>query len=120
MTPIAKFALAAALLLAVQPARAQLMGRLWETNVTLTRADLDMIQETLRQKIHGKPAGTTAAWSGTASGNSGSMTLLQVTERQGQRCERIEYRNQSPEKWRPSDRFVLTSCRQSDGSWKLS
>lgn len=120
MSPSLKFAVPIALLLAVQPARAQLLGRLWETNVTLTRADLDLIQETLRQKIHGEPAGATAAWSDPASGNSGTVTLLQITERQGQRCERIEYRNHSRDTWRPSDRFVLTSCRQPDGSWKLS
>jgi hypothetical protein len=120
MSPIVKFALPVALLLAFRPAAAQLMGPMWETNVTLTRADLDLIEATLHDKIHGRPAGTSAAWRDPASGNSGTITLLRVTERQGQRCEQIEYRNHPRETWRPSDRFVLTSCRQPDGVWKLS
>jgi surface antigen len=115
-----KFALPLALLLACRPAAAQLMGNLWETNVTLTRADLDLIRATLANQIHGRPAGTSAAWRDPASGNSGKITLLQVSERQGQRCEQIEYRNFPRDSWRPADRFVLTSCRQSDGSWKLA
>jgi surface antigen len=120
MSPIVKFALPLALFLAVEPVQAQLLGSLWETNVTLTRADLDMIRATLAHQIHGKPAGTSASWSDPASGNSGTVTLLQVVERNGQRCEQIEYRNHPRDQWRPSDRFVLTSCRQPDGVWKLS
>jgi surface antigen len=120
MSPLVKFVLPFALLLAFQSAEAQLLGGLWETNVTLTRADLDMIRTTLINKIHGNPSGTSAAWSDPASGNSGTIKLLNVSERQGQRCEQIEYRNYPRDKWRPSDRFVLTSCRQPDGSWKLA
>ena len=120
MPPIMKRALPLALLLAFRPAEAQLMGPLWETNVTLTRADLNMIRATLASKIHGRPAGTSAAWSDPASGNSGTITLLKISERQGQRCEQIEYRNYPRETWRPADIFVLTSCRQPDGTWKLS
>ena len=93
MSPIRIFAFILALLFACPPAEAQLLGRLWETNVTLTRADLDLIRSTLADKIHGRPAGTTAAWRDPSSGNSGTITLLAVTERQGQRCEQIEYRN---------------------------
>ena len=40
MLPMMKFALPLALLLACGPAWAQFLGPLWETNVTLTRADL--------------------------------------------------------------------------------
>jgi surface antigen len=120
MSPMVKFAVPFALFLAVPPAQAQLLGRLWETNVTLTRADLDMIEAALAHKIQGKPAGTPAAWSDAASGNSGAIKLLKISERNGQRSEQIEYRNYPPEKWRPSDRFALTSCRQPDGVWKLS
>ncbi len=72
-----KWALPLALLLACRPAAAQLMGPLWETNVTLTRADLDTIRATLAAKIHGRPAGTSAAWSDPASGNSGTITLVE-------------------------------------------
>jgi surface antigen len=120
MPSMVKFALPLALLLAFRPAEAQLLGPLWETNVTLTRADLDMIRTTLAQKIHGHPAGTIARWSDPAGGNSGKITLLKVFEQNGERCERIQYHNYSPDKWRPNDHFTLTSCRQRDGTWKLS
>ena len=120
MPPIMKWALPLTLVLACRPAVAQFLGPLWETNVTLTRADLDLIRATLANQIHGRPAGTSAAWSDPASGNSGTIALLKISERQGQRCEQIEYRNYPRETWRPADIFVLTSCRQPDGSWKLS
>ena len=119
MSRIAKLVVWGALLLATAPAAAQFLGR-WETNVTLTQADLGLIRTTLASKIHGQPAGTSASWRDPASGNSGTITLLNVSERQGQRCEAIEYQNHPRDTWRPSDRFVLTSCRQPDGSWKLS
>jgi hypothetical protein len=119
MPPMMKFALPLALFLACGPAWAQFLGPLWETNVTLTRADLGMIRATLAGSIHGRPAGTAASWSDPSSGNSGTITLLKVSERLGQRCEQIEYRNYPRETWRPADIFTLTSCRQPDGTWKL-
>ena len=115
-----KFGLPIALSLVLQPAYAQVLGLSWETNVTLTQADLDMIKATLSQQIHSKMPGVTASWRNPASGNSGAVTLLSVSSREGRRCEQIEYRMSPPAKSNPSDRFVLTSCMQADGSWKLS
>jgi surface antigen len=120
MTQRLRYLLPFALLLVAAPAAAQLMGPLWETNVALTRGDLDMIRATLAGKIHGHPAGTTARWQNPVSGNSGKITLLRVFEQNGERCERIQYHNYARERWRPNDHFTLTSCRQPDGSWKLS
>jgi surface antigen len=120
MTARVRFLLPFALLVAAAPAAAQLLGPLWETNVPLTRADLDMIRATLAEKIHGHPAGTIARWLDPASGNSGKITLLRVFEQDGERCERIQYHNYSPQKWQPNDHFTMTSCRQPDGNWKLS
>jgi len=121
MRPWIRFAFAFALtLLALGPAQAQLLGPLWETRVTLTQADLDMVKSTLAQQIHNKPAGTSTSWQNPASGNSGTITLLKILARHGNRCEQIEYRLFPPEKASPGDRFVLVSCLQRDGSWKLS
>jgi hypothetical protein len=120
MSPMLKFALPIALLLAIEPAHAQMLGLWWDTNVTLTQADLDIIKGDLANQIHNKKLGTTASWSNPASGNSGSITLVKVFARQGQRCEQIDYRMSPPEKTKPSDRYVLTSCMSTDGSWKLS
>ena len=123
MSPVLKFAIPFALSLALQPAQAQMLGplgTLWETNVTLTRGDMDLIRTILAQQIHNRPPGTSVQWKNPESGNSGSITLLTVSERQGRRCEEIEYRLSPPEPAKPSDRFVLTSCMQPDGSWKLA
>jgi len=95
------------------------LGPSWETYVTLTRADLDMIRATVFDQIRGKKRGTAANWANPESGNSGTITLLNISSRNGRRCEQIEYRNIPPNKT-PFDRFVLTSCLQPDGSWKLS
>ena len=94
------------------------MGSLWDTYVTLTRSDIDMIRSALGQQIHNKRPGASASWTNPETGNTGSMTLLGTFARQGHRCERIEYRMSPPQKT-PSDRFTLTSCMQPDGSWKL-
>ena len=47
-------------------AQAQLLPT-WETHITLTQQDLDMIRGTVTNQIHGKPVGTTASWSNPAS-----------------------------------------------------
>ena len=78
-----------------------------------------MIKAALANQIHGKKLGTTATWSNVQSGNSGSITLLNISSRDGRRCERIEYRMIPPNKT-PFDRFAPTSCLQADGNWKLS
>ena len=118
MRSMLKFALPIALTLALQPAQAQVVPLGWETVVTLTQADLDMIKATLANQIHNHRSGTSAAWHNPQTGNFGSVTLLKVFSRQGRRCEQIEYRMSPPQK-APSDRFVLTSCVQPDRSWKL-
>ena len=120
MLRMLRYALPMTLCLGLQSAHAQPVGSFWESNVTLTQADLDMITGDLAKQIHGKQLGVTASWNNPASGNSGTVKLLKILTREGRRCEEIEYRISPPEKAMPSDRYVLTSCMQPDGSWKLS
>jgi hypothetical protein len=120
MASILRLILPAALLLACLPAEAQLMGPMWETYVTLTQSDLTMIKGALADQIHNRKPGVSASWRNPETGNSGAVTLLKVFARHGHRCEQIEYRLSPPESTKPSDRFVLISCVQPDGSWKLS
>jgi hypothetical protein len=115
-----KYALPVAGLLAFQPAQAQMLGPLWETYVTLTQGDLNMIKTDLDNQIHNKQAGAIATWRNEASGNSGRITLLKSFTRAGHRCEDIDYVISPSEKALPSDHYVFTSCVQPDGSWKLS
>jgi hypothetical protein len=65
---IKPMALVLASLLA-EPAQAQLMlGPAWESNITLTQSDLDLIHRTVDTEVHGKPVGTTASWSNPDTG----------------------------------------------------
>ena len=100
-------------------AQAQLLGPSFESNITLTREDLDAMRQTVTQQIHGKPVGSTASWSNPASRNSGTIKLLKKFTAKNMRCEEIGYTlvttasNVSPE------HYVLDSCLQPDGSWKI-
>jgi len=118
MSTMLKCALPIAFAFAAPPLHAQL-GPAWESYVSLSQGDINMIKTTITGQVHGKKLGTTASWANAKSGNSGSITLLNIWSRDGRRCEQIEYRLVPPTKI-PFDRFVLTSCVQTDGSWKLS
>ena len=105
--------------LASPATQAQLLGPTFESNITLTREDLDMLRQTVTQQIHGKPVGTTASWSNPVSRNSGTIKLLKKFTAKNMHCEEIGYTlvttasNVSPE------HYVLDSCLQPDGSWKI-
>ena len=100
-------------------AQAQLLGPGFESNISLTREDLDMMRQTVTQQIHGKSVGATASWSNPGSKNSGTIKLLKKFTAKNMRCEEIGYTlattasNVSPE------HYVLDSCLQPDGSWKI-
>jgi surface antigen len=100
-------------------AQAQLFPT-WETHITLTQQDLDMIHSTVTNQVHGKPVGTTASWSNPASGNSGSIKLIKKLTRQNQQCEEIEYiaRSKGPPVY--TEHYHFTSCLQPDGTWKIA
>ena len=105
--------------LASPVAQAQLLGPSFESNISLTREDLDMMRQTVTQQIHGKSVGATASWSNADSKNSGTIKLLKKFTARNMRCEEIGYTlattasNVSPE------HYVLDSCLQPDGRWKI-
>jgi len=49
------------------PAQAQFLGFGLETNVELTKQDLDIIRHTVNERVHSKPVGTAAKWSNPES-----------------------------------------------------
>ena len=77
--------------LASPAAQAQLLGLGFESNVTLTQDDLDMIHRAVTQQIHGKPVATTASWSNPNSKNSGTISLLKKFTARNMRCETLGY-----------------------------
>jgi len=106
--------------LASPMAQAQFLGSGFESNVTLTQQDLDMLGRTVTQQIHGKPVGTTASWSNPSSKNSGTIKLLKKFTAGNMRCETLGYTlmttavaGASPE------HYELNSCLQPDGTWKI-
>ena len=106
--------------LASAAAQAQLLGLGFESNVTLTQDDLDMIHRAVTQQIHERSVGTTATWSNPNSKNSGTIRLLKKFTARTMRCETLGYTlmttavaGASPE------HYELNSCLQPDGTWKI-
>ena len=99
-------------------AQAQLLPT-WESPITLTQQDMEMIHNAVTNQIHGKPVGTAASWTNAASKNSGSIRLVKKLVRKGQQCEDIDYRVRSGAPVY-TEHYHLTSCLQPDGTWKLA
>jgi surface antigen len=101
------------------PAQAQLLPT-WETHITLTQQDLDMIHDVLTNQVHGKLLGTKVSWSNPASGNSGYVKLNKKLVKNGQRCEGIGYtvRSKGPPVY--TEHYHFISCLQPDGAWKIA
>ena len=100
-------------------AQAQLLGPSFESNISLTREDLDMMRQTVNQQIHGKPVGTTASWGNPGSKNSGTIKLLKKFAAKNMRCEEIGYTLSTTASNVSPEHYVLDSCLQPDGSWKI-
>jgi len=106
-------------LVACVPAQAQFLGLGLETNIELTKQDLDMIHHTVDAQVHGKAIGTTAKWSNPESGNSGKIMLTKKFTRKGQQCETLDYRLITRRRPVGPEHYVLSSCLQPDGQWRL-
>jgi surface antigen len=101
------------------PAQAQYLGLGLETNIELTKQDLDIIHHTVDTQVHGKAVGTTAKWSNPESGNSGKIMLTKKFTRNGQQCETLDYRLITRRRPVGPEHYVLSSCLQPDGQWRL-
>lgn len=112
--------LACYLVLGAAAAQAQGFALPWDTMTPLTDKDRATIARTVQQQIHDRPPGTVASWSNPESGHSGTITLLNKLTRYGLPCERIEYKTLEPERTQLHSRYVFTSCRLADGTWKLA
>jgi surface antigen len=101
------------------PAQAQFLGPGIETNVELTKQDLEIIHHTVDGQVHGKPVGTTAKWSNPESQNSGKIALVRKFARNGQQCETLDYRLITKRRPAGPEHYRLSSCLQPDGQWRL-
>jgi surface antigen len=105
--------------LATASAQAQLLPT-WESHITLTQQDLDMIRAVVNNEVHGKPVGTRVTWSNPASGNSGYVKLNKKLVKNGQQCEGIGYTVRSAGPPVYTEHYYFTSCLQPDGTWKIA
>ena len=119
-TPIRAIVLIAALL-SFLPAQAQFLGLGLglETNIELTKQDLALIRHTVNADVHGKPVGTMAKWSNPGSGNYGKIELLKKFVQNGQPCETVEYTLATKRLPVRPEHYVLNSCLQPDGQWRI-
>ena len=100
-------------------AQAQTFGPAWESNITLTQEDLDLIHRTVDTQIHGKPAGTTAVWNSPHPGNAGTIRLLRKFTRGNLNCEQIEYTLTTAKKAVEPEHYMFNSCLTPEG-WKIA
>jgi surface antigen len=100
-------------------AQAQLLGPAFESNITLTREDLDIMRQTVNQQIHGKPIGTTASWSNPSGKNSGTIRLLEKFTARNMRCEKLGYTLTTTATKVETEHYEFNSCLQPDGTWKI-
>jgi hypothetical protein len=105
-------------LIVAEAAQAQLLST-WESYITLTHQDMEMIHNAVTNHIHGKPVGTAASWINPASQNSGSIGLIKKLVRKGPQCEGIGYTLRSGAPFY-TEHYHLTSCLQPDGTRKLA
>jgi len=105
--------------LAGSAAQAQVLGPAFESNITLTQEDLNLMRQTVNQQIHGKPVGTTASWTNPNSKNSGTIKLLKKFNARNMKCETIGYTLQTTAIPSTPEHYEFNSCLQPDGSWKI-
>jgi surface antigen len=117
-TPV-KAAVLIAALFPFLPAQAQYLGLGLETNIELTRQDIEMIHRTVDTEVHGKAVGTTAKWSSPDSRNYGKIELLKKFVQNGQPCETVEYTLGTKRRPLRPEHYVLNSCLQPDGQWRM-
>ena len=108
-----------AAVLAALPARAQFLGFGFESNIELTKRDLEIIRTAVNGQIHGKPVGANTSWSNPESGNFGKIKLLKKFTNDGRHCETVGYILATKRMAVSPEHFMLSSCLQPDGRWLI-
>ena len=106
-------------LFASQSSQAQGLMLGFESNITLKQDDIDLIHQTVDQKIHGNPVGTTASWSNPNTGNAGTIKFLKKFTKRNLYCERVAYTLTTTTKAIEPEHYVFDSCLTPDG-WKIA
>lgn len=102
------------------PASAQFLGLGFESNIELTKQDLAIIRRTVNEQVHGRTVGTSASWSNPESGNYGTITLVKRYTANGLPCESVGYTLATKKRPVSPEHYMLNSCRQPDGTWRIT
>ncbi len=81
----------------------------------LTAEDTRMIEKAIYSALGEGKAGANAEWANSATGRAGRASVLQVSMRAAMNCGSVEHIFTKG----GGERFVLSYCRQPDGSWKI-
>jgi surface antigen len=101
------------------PARAQINPFQNYNGPTLRKADLDLGMQAAQRLLNadGGRVGASEAWTGGASGNSGTMTVQRAFERDGNPCRSllavVNHTGGTKRSWQ------LNVCRLPSGEWKI-
>jgi len=106
-------------LFASPSAQAQGLFLGFESNITLKQDDIDLIHQTVDQKIHGKPIGTTASWGNPNTGNAGTIKLVKKFRKKNLHCERVAYTLTTTTKAVEPEHYEFDSCLTQDG-WRVA
>jgi surface antigen len=83
----------------------------------LEQEDLELVKNTARVQMNGKKVGTTLSWSNNKTGNSGTVTLIEIFEDKGRKCRtnRHEIRQQA----QAPRVHTVSICQNADGTWQI-
>jgi surface antigen len=81
----------------------------------LTAEDTRMIEQAIYGALGEGKTGAKAEWANSATGRAGQASVLQVSTKATMPCGSVEHIFTKG----GGERFVLSYCRQPDGSWKI-
>lgn len=86
----------------------------------LTADDRRLAEEASSKVYQAQAAsiGATQSWANSATGNSGTVTLVKVHDYRGMPCRTLEHRVRMKERTEPIV-FHLDRCRTEAGEWKI-
>jgi surface antigen len=86
----------------------------------VTRDDAKFIEEASSKiyKADNPQVGATEKWSNPGTGNSGTVSLIQLYEKDGMPCRKLRHRISTKGSKDPQI-YIFSRCRVKSGEWKL-
>ena len=86
----------------------------------LTTEDWSLVDQATSKlfSVEQPKIGTVETWSNPESGNSGSVTLIMLGERDGMTCRRLQHDVKVKKSADPFS-YTIDSCKTADGTWRV-